>query len=87
MAMEHVTLHINKVITRTRVSGLANIICIYVCVCVCVYLMVHITKLQLQTTFFKTSLYTTFRMYPSGPWPLKILMFARLVTCEIAPYS
>ncbi len=32
----------------------------------------------------KTSPYTTFRMYPSGPWPLKILIFALLVTCEIA---
>jgi hypothetical protein len=54
---------------------------------VCVYLTVYITKLQLQTTFFKTSLYTTFRMYPSRPWPLKILMFALLVTREIATYS
>jgi hypothetical protein len=26
-------------------------------------------------------------MYPSGPWPLKILMFALLVTREIATYS
>jgi len=26
----------------------------------------------------------TFHMYPSGLWPLKILMFALLVTCEIA---
>jgi hypothetical protein len=33
------------------------------------------------------SLYTTFCMYPSGPWPLKILMFAVLVTHEIATYS
>jgi hypothetical protein len=32
----------------------------------------------------KTSSYTTFRMHPSGPWPLKILMFALLLTCEIA---
>jgi hypothetical protein len=32
----------------------------------------------------KTSLYITFCMYPSGPWPLKILMFALLVTCEMA---
>jgi hypothetical protein len=64
---------------------------------VCVYLTVHFTKLQLQTTFpkplyiphsaSKTSLYTTFCMYPSGPWPLKILMFALLVTREIATYS
>jgi hypothetical protein len=29
----------------------------------------------------------TFRMYPLGPWLLKILMFARLVTREIATYS
>jgi uncharacterized membrane protein YjdF len=28
----------------------------------------------------KTSLYTTFHMYPLGPWLLKILMFALLVT-------
>jgi hypothetical protein len=35
----------------------------------------------------KTSLYTTFRMYPSGPWLLKILMFALLVTHEITTYS
>jgi hypothetical protein len=53
---------------------------------VCVYLTIHITKLQLQTTFPKP-LYTTFRMYPSGPWLLKILMFALLVTHEIATYS
>jgi hypothetical protein len=26
-------------------------------------------------------------MYPSGPWPLKILIFALLVTHEIATYS
>jgi len=35
----------------------------------------------------KTSLYTTFHMYLSGPWPLKILMFALLVTREIGTYS
>ncbi len=35
----------------------------------------------------KTSLYITFCIYPYGPWPLKILMFALLVTCEIATYS
>jgi len=35
----------------------------------------------------KTSLYTRFRMYPSGPWPLKFLMFALLVTREITTYS
>ncbi len=50
------------------------------------YLTVHITTLQLQTTFPKP-LYTTFCMYPSGPWLLKILMFALLVTGEIATYS
>jgi hypothetical protein len=40
----------------------------------CVYLTVHITNY-----ISKTSLYTTFRMYSSGPWLLKILMFAPLV--------
>ncbi len=47
------------------------------------------TYYKITTTNYisKTSLYTTFRMYPSGPWPLKILMFALLVTCEIATYS
>ncbi len=43
-----------------------------------VHLTIHITKLHLQTTF---------RMYPSGPRPLKILMFALLVTREMATYS
>ncbi len=46
---------------------------------VCVYLMVHITKLQ--TTFPKPLYIPTFHMYPWGPWPLKILMFALPVTC------
>jgi hypothetical protein len=41
-------------------------------------------KITTTNYISKTSLYTTFRMYPSGPWPLKILMFAMLVTCEIA---
>ncbi len=54
---------------------------------VCVYLMGHITKLQPQNYISKTSLYTTFRMYPWRPLSLKILMFALLVTREIAPYS
>jgi hypothetical protein len=53
---------------------------------VCVYLTIHITKLQLQTTFPKP-LYTTFCMYSLGPWLLKILMFALLVTREIATYN
>jgi hypothetical protein len=36
----------------------------------------------------KTSLYAMFRMYSLGPWQLKkILMFALLVTSEIATYS
>ncbi len=47
------------------------------------------TYYKITTTNYisKTSLYTTFHMYPSGPWPLKILMFALLVTREIATYS
>ncbi len=47
------------------------------------------TYYKIRTTNYmsKTSLYTTFRMYLSGPWPLKILMFALLVTPEIATYS
>ncbi len=44
-------------------------------------------KITITNYISKTSLYTTFRMYPSGPWPLKILMFALLVTREIATYS
>jgi hypothetical protein len=54
---------------------------------VCVYLTVHITKLHVQTTFPKPLYITTFCMYPSGHWPLKILMFALLVTSDIATYS
>ncbi len=47
------------------------------------------TYYKITTTNYisKTSLYTTFRMYSLGPWPPKILMFALLVTCEIATYS
>jgi hypothetical protein len=47
------------------------------------------TYYKITTTNYisKTSLYTTFCMYPWGPWPLKILMFALLVTLEIATYS
>jgi hypothetical protein len=47
------------------------------------------TYYKITTTNYisKTSLYNTFSMYPLGPWPLKILMFALLVTPEIATYS
>jgi hypothetical protein len=38
-------------------------------------------------TYYKITITNYISMYPSGPWPLKILMFALLVTCEIAPYS
>jgi hypothetical protein len=31
-------------------------------------------KITITNYIFKTSLYTTFCMYPSEPWPLKILM-------------
>ncbi len=44
-------------------------------------------KITTTNYIFKTSLYTTFRTYPWGPWPLKILMFALLVTHEIATYT
>ncbi len=47
------------------------------------------TYYKITTTNYisKTSPYTTFCMYSWGPWPLKILMFALIVTCEIATYS
>jgi hypothetical protein len=47
------------------------------------------TYYKITTTNYrsKTSLYTTFRMYLSRPWRLKILTFALLVTREIATYS
>ncbi len=47
------------------------------------------TYYKITTTNYisKISLYTTFHMYSSGPWPLKILMFELLVTCEIVTYS
>ncbi len=47
------------------------------------------TYYKITTTNYisKTSLYSTLRMYPSEPWLLKILMFALLVTREIATYS
>jgi len=43
----------------------------------CVYVFDN-TYYKITTTNYisETSLYTTFHMYPSGPWPLKILMFA-----------
>jgi hypothetical protein len=44
-------------------------------------------KITTRNYISKTSLYTTFHMYPLGPWPLKILMFALLVTCEITTYN
>jgi len=47
-----------------------------------VYLTVHITKLQLQTTFPKPLYIQHSTCIPWGPWPLKILMFALLVTRE-----
>jgi hypothetical protein len=54
--------------------------------CVCVF---DGTYYKITTTNYisKTSLYTTFRMYSSRPWPLKILTFALLVTREIATYN
>ncbi len=47
------------------------------------------TYYKITTTNYisKTSLYITFHMYPSGPWMLKILMFALLATHDIATYS
>jgi hypothetical protein len=55
-------------------------------VCVCVF---DDTYYKITTTNYisKTSLYTTFLMYPSRPWPLKMLMFALLMTCEITTYN
>ncbi len=46
------------------------------------------TYYKITTTNYisKTSLCITFRMYSSGPWPLKILMFALLVTREITTW-
>ncbi len=54
--------------------------------CVCVF---DDTYYKITTTnyIFKTSLYITFHMYPWGLWPLKILMLALFVTCEIATDS
>jgi hypothetical protein len=47
-----------------------------VCAQVCVF----------DGTFYKITTTNYISMYPSGPWPLKILMFAQLVTREIATY-
>jgi hypothetical protein len=44
-------------------------------------------KITTINYIFKTSLYTKFRMYQLGPWPLKILMFALLLTSEITTYN
>jgi hypothetical protein len=43
------------------------------------------TYYKITTTNYisKPSLYTTFRMYSSGPWPLKILMFALNIDIKI----
>jgi len=54
---------------------------------VCVYLTVHITKLQLQTTFPKPLYIPHFACIHLGPWLLKILMFALLVSREITTYN
>jgi hypothetical protein len=54
----------------------------HVCVCIWWYILQNYNyKLRFQ------NLYTTFHRYPWGLWPLKILMFALLVTREIATYS
>jgi hypothetical protein len=47
------------------------------------------TYYKITTTNYisKTSLYITFHMYSLGPWLLKILMFALLMTHEMATYS
>jgi hypothetical protein len=47
------------------------------------------TYYKITTTNYisKTSLYTTFHMYSSGPYSPKILMFALLVIHEITTYS
>ncbi len=73
-------------------------VCVYVLSCVCTSLnpvldaSVYVFdgtyyKITITNYISKTSIYTTFRMYPWGPWPLKILMFALLVTREIATSS
>jgi len=53
------------------------------CVCIWRYILQNYNY-KLHS---KTFLYMTFRMYPSRPWLLKILMFALLVTHEITTYS
>ncbi len=44
-------------------------------------------KITATNYIFKTCLCTTFHMYPSRPWLLKVSMFALLLTREIATYS
>jgi hypothetical protein len=78
-------------------SGIASSLCLLCPVWFCFKLVLGLlvpgplSKVTLKHEYFvyisKTSLYTTFRMYPSGRWLLKILMFALLVTREIATYS
>ncbi len=51
------------------------------------YLIVHITKLQLQTTFPKPLYIPHSACIHRDPGRWKSLMFALLVTCEIATYS
>ncbi len=72
--------HVPKVITYswTSLNPVAN-----AQVCVCVFDDTYY-KIITRNYISKTSLYITFQMYPSGPWLLKILMFALLVTHEIA---
>ncbi len=67
--------HIHKLVWTLRLM--------HRCVCIWRYI------LQITTTNYisKTSLYTTFHMYPLRPWLLKMLMFTLLMTCEIATYS
>ncbi len=40
-----------------------------------------------DNTYYKITTTNYISMYPSGPWSLKILMFALLVTHEIATYN
>ncbi len=65
-----------------RVTSLNPVPNAQVCVFDCTYY-----KITTTNYISKTYLYITFHMYSLGPWPLKILMFALLVTCEIATYS
>jgi hypothetical protein len=54
----------------------------------CVYIWWYILQnYNYKLHFQNLSIYITFCTYPWGPWPLKILMFALLVTHRIATYS